>query len=212
MTNFKLTGKWKDALNAMESSFQKSEEALNDRELRKINQGFIDQGYPVTLDNPVSFALNPETNRLEPYYSPGRTSKTTTVSNQNLSISPEALANLKALLGPNEPVPVTNEWLGNKTAAQYVDDSNIQNAGNLLPLMRKLGSRVYKFGEQYADNVPGLSALGEYAEDDSVGTAGALIQAGGRVMPLAGAFWLGINAGPTSAGTLEDARKKGYIK
>ena len=78
--------------------------------------------------------------------------------------------------------------------------------------MKKLGSRVYKFGEQYADNVPGLSALGEYSTDESVGTAGALIQAGGRVFPLAGAAWLGINAGPTSAGTLDEARKKGYLR
>jgi hypothetical protein len=210
MANFKLAGGWKNAVEQFQKDFYNSERALQDAEVAKLNQQLINQGFPVKLNDLVSRRFNEGTGQLEPYFRP-RTQEI----NQPLSVSGlslEAVNRLRSMLGTNTPVQVTNSYLQNKTPENYFKDIQGQEETNLLPLMRKLGSRVYKLGEQYADNIPGLSSLGEYSTDDSVGTAGALIQAGGRVLPLAGAAWLGINAGPTSAGTLEEARKKGYMR
>jgi hypothetical protein len=127
---------------------------------------------------------------------------------------PAAFQNLlnKVRAIPNTAVPATNPYLGNRTFEEYKDYTTPEGIGNVVPLLRKLGSRAYKLGEQYVDNIPGLSSLGENSEDESLGTAGALIQAGGRVLPLAGTFWFGINAGPTAAGTLDEARRRGYTR
>lgn len=114
------------------------------------------------------------------------------------------------------PIAGVNPYFKDRNQETYIRNNTETEIANLLPfvkpLLKKGASRIYKLGEQYADNVPGLSSLGEGANDDSIGTAGALIQAGGRIFPLAGALWLGINAGQTSAGTLEDAQKRGYVK
>jgi hypothetical protein len=207
MPNFKLAGKWKNAAEQFQKNFYNSEMALQDAEITRLNQQLIDQGYPVNLTDPVSQRLNETTGKLEPYYNP---KNKTPVKGSPLPL--ETVSRLRSMLGANAPAQVTSGYLQNKTPENYVKDSQGQEETNLFPLMKKLGSRVYKLGEQYADNVPGLSALGEYSTDESVGTAGALIQAGGRVFPMAGAAWLGINAGPTSAGTLDEARKRGYLR
>ena len=214
MANFKLAGRWKDAISTLENSLQKSEEALQDQKIREINQKFIDQGYPVSLTSPVSFAPNNETGRMEPYYRP----KVSSSPVQNQGLPSETIARLRSLLGSNTPVPVTNEWLENKTAAQYIKDNEIENAGGLFPgLTKVLGKRLYKFGEQFVDNVPGLSSIGTNPltgreEDQFNNLAGAAIQAGGKVLPMLGAGWVGINAGASKAMTLDDARRLGYVK
>jgi hypothetical protein len=207
MTDFKLSGKWKGAIDEIQNSLLKSEEKLQDQELTKINQNFINQGYPAQLNSPVQFFFNELKGELEPRFVPKQE-----INKEKSSFSPPNIKEIQDLLGAGTAVPVRNAFLGEKTPEEYKGSTDLQNFSNLTPLLKKIGARAYKFGEQYVDNIPGLSSLGEYSKDDSTGTAGALIQAGGRVLPLAGAFWLGINAGPTSAGTLEEARRKGYIK
>ena len=122
------------------------------------------------------------------------------------------LDRIKRIASENRGVPVTNVFLGDKTPEDYSEPSQEIASPNLIPLLRKLGSRIGKFGEQYVDNVPGLSSLGQATGDDTDSAAGAAIQAGGRVLPILGAAWLGLNAGPTAAGTLEDARVRGYVR
>lgn len=211
MPNFKLSGKWNDTIKDLQGSFFDTEAALNDARLQAENQQLINKGYPVNLNDPVSFMLNKSTGQLEPYYR----AKTENSSSLPAPLE-ENIKRLQSLLPVNAPVPVVNTYLGNKNEEGYLrDNADIENSMQFMVpggLLKKVGSRAYKLGEQYVDNIPGLSSLGENSKDDSIGTAGALIQAGGRVLPLAGAFWMGINAGPTAAGTLDEARKKGYIR
>jgi len=93
------------------------------------------------------------------------------------------------------------------------NNQNQMIAGGLIP---RIGNRLNKFGEQFTGNVPGLTSTssvtnpGDTSRWDDV--AMGLIQAGGRVAPVAGALWFGLNAGNTAAGTIEDARRRGYIK
>ncbi len=92
-----------------------------------------------------------------------------------------------------------------------------QSAGGLFPnLTKTIGRRAYKFGEQFSDNLPGLSSIGSNPitrEDDMFNNmAGAAIQSGGRVLPILGAAYMGLNAGTTRAGTLEEARRLGLLK
>jgi len=212
MASFKLAGKWKDAIDNLESSFQKTEEFLQDQEVRSANQKLIEQGYPVNLDDPVTFYLNENTGEMEPRYVPKFK-----FPNQDNNTPLATKQKLFSLLGPNYPTPITNEWLGNKTAEQYIKDRDIEKAGFPFPGLNKVvGKRLYKIGEQFVDNVPGLSSLGTNPitgeADQFNNLAGSAIQAGGRILPVLGAAWYGVNAGPAKAMTLDDARRLGYLK
>jgi len=57
-------------------------------------------------------------------------------------------------------------------------------------------NRAIRFGETNQSNVPGIGALS--SKDPTNGWAINAIEAGGRFLPIVGAAWLGINAGPTA--------------
>jgi len=69
-------------------------------------------------------------------------------------------------------------------------------ANAAVPGNSRVVNRAVRFGETNQSNVPGVSALG--GKDPTNGWAINAIEAGGRFLPLVGAAWLGINAGPTA--------------
>jgi hypothetical protein len=179
MSNFKDT--WKNRIKDLQKSFYDSEMILQDKALT-----------PKELNS-----LTEQQNLLNFNKDKGE-------SFQNV------INKLRNALGPNPTVELQNTYLNDQTPQEFASFRTIEEQGNLFPIfMQKLGKRMYKFGEQYVDNIPGLSSFSTENNPD-MGTAGALIQAGGRVLPLAGAAMMVLNAGPTAAGTLEEARKKGF--
>ena len=87
-----------------------------------------------------------------------------------------------------------------RTIPQF-DVANMQPeqlvAAGTIPGNSRILNRAYKFGEANQSNVPGIAAT---QKDPTNGWALNAIEAGGRFMPLVGAAWLGINAGPTGGG------------
>lgn len=181
MTNFKNT--WENRIKDLQKSFYDSEMILQDKSLTPEGLKFLSQQKNVT---------SIKQDKGENF--------------QNI------LNKLQNALGPNPTVEVKNTYLNDQTPQEFASFRTIEEQGNIFPsIMQKLGKRMYKFGEQYVDNIPGLSSFSTEDNPD-MGTAGALMQAGGRVLPLAGAAMMVLNAGPTAAGTLEEARKKGLFK
>jgi len=189
MSSINLAGKWKGVIDDLQNSFYNSEMGLQDR---KINQ-------TPSLGNTVNYV-----NQVPPL----------TESN-NTQADQELLNTIRQMKGIGTAAPVVNTYLQNKTADQYTQDQQgqLETFGGFLPGIGKLvGRRALKFGNQFIDNIPGLSSMSTVSNDKADDIAGAAIQAGGRVLPILGAAWYGINAGATAAGTLDEARKKGLIK
>jgi hypothetical protein len=213
MEKIKLAGKWKGVVDDLKESFYKSEMNLQDQKIYAANQKLKDQGYPVNLDDPLEFSYNKITGKSEPVYIP-KSTNTSTQSEPIDKLTKEMIRQIEGMqIGTSSPV--VNTYLQNKTPEQYSEDQQgqLETFGGILPAIgKRIGSRVFKFGNQFVDNVPGLSSIGTATGDKADDIAGAAIQAGGRVLPILGAAWYGINAGPTAAGTLDDARKKGLIK
>ena len=127
-------------------------------------------------------------------------------------IPPGTIDKLRSFLGPQTPTPVVNTFLQDKTAQQYATDQQGFEYAAPIDLIGKAARRLVTLGKQQVDNVPGLNAIATGQEDQLPNLAGALIQAGGRFLPLAGITIQTLNAGPTGAATLEEARKKGWLK
>jgi hypothetical protein len=188
MEKIKLAGRWKDAINNLQSSFYESEMNLQDQQINKT-PGL---GY---TSNSINSAI--------PLAAP------------NKARASEELLNMLRQTKIGTSAPVVNTYLQNKTPEQYAQDEaeQLKSFGGILPAVgKRIGSRAFKFGNQFIDNIPGLSTMSTVTNDKADDIAGAAIQAGGRVLPILGAAWYGINAGPTAAATLDDARKKGLIK
>lgn len=80
-------------------------------------------------------------------------------------------------------------------------------------LLGRAVSRGAQLGETIGGNTPSLgSLLGN--KDVANNLAVNAIEAGGRFLPIAGAAWLGINAGPAGANydTLSGAAKQGLLQ
>jgi hypothetical protein len=188
MSKINLAGKWKDAINNLQNSFYESEINLQDQQINKTPS----LGYTSNSINSVIPLATPSDTRAN-----------------------EELLNMFRQTKIGTLAPVVNTYLQNKTPEQYSEDQQgqLETFGGILPAIgKKIGARAFKFGNQFVDNIPGLSSMSTVTNDKADDIAGAAIQAGGRVLPILGAAWYGINAGPTAAGTLDDARKKGLIR
>ena len=183
MSNFKLAGKWKELFKDPSESFYNSEMNIQDEKIKRENQQLVNQGY-----NP-SVTLGEQT-----------------------PIPASTIDNLRSLLGPQIPTPVVNTFLQNKTAQQYTTDQQDFQYAAPIDLIGKAARRLVTLGKQQVDNVPGLNAIATGQEDVMPNLTGALIQAGGRFLPLAGIAIQTLNAGPTRSGTLDEARRMGWVK
>jgi hypothetical protein len=209
MAEFKLAGRWKEFLDnsSASQSFYDSKMKRQDEKIRAGNQQLINQGYPVKLDDPLSTILDESTGQMIPVFRPKFTKQEV-----NTPLSLGAVANLKSLLGVNTPTPVRNSFLRDKTAEEYSEDERGFQYAAPLNFMGRAAKRLVTLGKQQVDNVPGLNAIATGQEDQLPNITGALIQAGGRVLPLAGIALQTLNAGPTGAATLDEARRKGWMK
>ena len=209
MSNFKLAGKWKELLDAPSSSesFYNTEMKRQDKKVKAGNQQLINQGYPANLDDPLLSIRDEKTGQMMPVFYPGFTKQEV-----NTSVSPSTIDKLRFLLGPQTPTPVVNTFLQNKTGQQYATDQQGFEYAAPIDFIGRAAKRLVTLGKQQIDNVPGLNAIATGQEDEMSNISGALIQAGGRFLPLAGIAIQTLNAGPTAAGTLEEARKRHLVK
>ena len=188
MEKIKLAGKWQGVVNDLQNSFYESEMNLQDQQINKTPS----LGYTSNSINSVIPLATP-----------------------NNTQASEELLNMLRQTKIGTLAPVVNTYLQNKTPKQYLEDQQgqLESFGGFLPAVgKRIGNRAFKFGNQFIDNIPGLSSMSTVTNDKADDIAGAAIQAGGKVLPILGAAWYGINAGPTAAATLDDARKKGLIK
>jgi hypothetical protein len=207
MADFKLAGKWKELLDNPEESFYNSEMKKQDEEVKRGNQQLINQGYNVKLDDPLSLILDKSTGQMVPV-----PSKFLSEPQEKPFLSENTKAKLYSLLGTNVPTPVVNTFLQDKTAQQYTTDQQGFEYSAPIDLIGRAARRLGILGKQQVDNIPGLNSIATGQEDQMSNISGALIQAGGRFLPLAGIAIQTLNAGPTGADTLEDARKKGWVR
>jgi hypothetical protein len=207
MPNFKLAGKWKELFKDPSESFYNSEMKIQDEETKAGNQQLINQGYPVKSDDPLNSILDESTGKMIPVFRP-RLEK----QEVKTPIPSGTVDKLRSLLGPQIPTPVVNTFLQNKTAQQYSTDQQELQYAAPIDLIGKAARRLVTLGKQQVDNVPGLNAIATGQEDKMPNLSGALIQAGGRFLPLAGITIQTLNAGPTRAGTLDEARRMGWLK
>jgi hypothetical protein len=183
MPNFKLAGKWKELFKDPSESFYNSEMNIQDEKIKKENQQPINQIYNPSI-----------------------------TSGEQTPIPSSTIDTLRSLLEPQIPTPVVNTFLQNKTAQQYSTDQQELQYAAPIDLIGKAARRLVTLGKQQVDNVPGLNAIATGQEDETPNLTGALIQAGGRFLPLAGIAIQTLNAGPTRAGTLDEARRLGWLK
>jgi hypothetical protein len=209
MPNFKLAGKWKELLDdpSFSRSFYDTEMERQDEEVRAGNQQLIDQGYPVKLNDPLNTIWDENTGQMIPVFRPKFIEQEV-----KIPAPPNVVAKLNSLLGANIPTPVRNNFLQDKTVEEYSADEKGFEYAAPINFMGRAARRLVTLGKQQVDNVPGLNAIATGQEDQLPNLAGALIQAGGRVLPLAGIAIQTLNAGPTGAATLEEARRKGWLK
>lgn len=112
-----------------------------------------------------------------------------------------------------------SSYFKDPTPGQLASGSEFEQTAGLLPsakevakfLFRKAANRVPEIARTYASPMPGLSDLAD-KNDPLQQHSTTFLTVGGKRFPLAATFLLGLNAGPTAAGTLEEAKKRGYYK
>lgn len=72
--------------------------------------------------------------------------------------------------------------------------------------------RLNKIGKSYADNIPGMATADAQTSQDSLNQHLTQIMLTGGFTGLGALGLRVLNAGPTNAGTLDEAKKLGYYK
>ena len=88
------------------------------------------------------------------------------------------------------------QYGGSIDPAVFDTSSLPQQFDDVAGLKTRVLLRAGKIAEAQEGNLPGLSSIKQSDPLDNWATSA--IEAGGRYLPHIGAFWLGINAGPTS--------------